>query len=182
MKTLKVFVVFVLIGVVAVIFVKYFHSTPAPTGTDTEVLEPGKTRGEVRDQVVAFGNQLKNVSLVAPSAASDIEQQYSPYVSRSLLSTWTSHPNSAPGRQTSSPWPDHIDIIDIERSLANQYDVRGMLVYKTSEDLANGDAGSENLALTVISEEGVWKIDSYTMIRENEPNAPRQENDRPRPE
>jgi len=154
------------------------HQVPPEESTS---VEEGLARQEVRTQVLGFGERLREVSLLAPTAPADIERVYRPYVTRSLLSAWISYPQNAPGRETSSPWPDHIDIAEVTMSDdASAATVTGVLVYMTSEGIAsNTDAGSETIALTLVPEDGVWKIDRYEVIRTNSANAPRTQGERP---
>jgi hypothetical protein len=150
-----------------------------PTPTD-ESPEQGMARQEIRGQVVAFGYKLKNVSLLSPTAASDMQREYSMYVTRSLLASWAGRPESALGRTTSSPWPEHIDVIEIVQN-GEVYEVRAMLVYMTSVEVQKGgDAGTSELLMIVKQEDNIWKIDSVTVIRQNNPNTPRSESDKPK--
>ncbi|HOG61966.1 MAG TPA: FeoB-associated Cys-rich membrane protein, partial [Sedimentibacter sp.] len=58
-----------------------------------------------------FGSTLKNVPLLAPrdEVIQAIKDNYSPYVTDELMQNWIAHPRRAPGRTTSSPWPDRIE-------------------------------------------------------------------------
>jgi len=67
-----------------------------------------------RDVVLRFGERLQRVSLLAPDslARASIRSEYGGFVSPALLETWLEHPSGAPGRVTSSPWPDRIEIVE----------------------------------------------------------------------
>ena len=67
-----------------------------------------------RDVVVRFGERLQRVSLLAPDSLArvSIRSEYGGFVSPALLETWLEHPSGAPGRVTSSPWPDRIEIVE----------------------------------------------------------------------
>ena len=67
---------------------------------------------EVRDIVTRFGTRLRDVSLLAPApdVSRAMRDAYGRLVTPSLLDRWLGAPTSAPGRQVSSPWPDHIAI------------------------------------------------------------------------
>ena len=64
-----------------------------------------------------FGTALKNVPLLAEreEAADMMQAHYATYVSPRLLSEWMNNPMRAPGRLTSSPSPDHIEIAAIQK-------------------------------------------------------------------
>lgn len=149
--------------------------------TQNTTIVSGKDKQEIAAQVEAFGMRLKNVSLLSPTVVADIEREYVAYLSTSLLTVWMSHPDRAAGRETSSPWPERIDVIEIERNENGTYGVRAMLVYMTSTEAAGGgNAGTANLSMIVVKEDGAWKIDSYEMTRTNAPNAPLGDSDRPK--
>jgi hypothetical protein len=90
---------------------------PAPTLTPL-LSSTGNTiaAGEetaVRDLVDNFGKKLRNVSLLAPDAAQELQKQYAEFVSPVLLETWMKDVSKAPGRKVSSPWPDRIEITSL---------------------------------------------------------------------
>lgn len=117
----------------------------------------GQHEGDVRTTVSAFGNQLNRVSLLSPTAAEDIEAAYAPYVTPELLALWVADPQRAPGRMTSSPWPDHIDIDSVTLAEAGSYAVAGRIMLVTSP----GDAGSVPVRLTVSDVGGSYLISRY---------------------
>jgi hypothetical protein len=117
----------------------------------------GQHEGDVRATVLAFGNHLNDVSLLAPSAAEDIRKAYAPYVSAELLAAWEADPASAPGRITSSPWPDHIEVDGVVQNEQGGYDVAGRVMLLSSA----GDAGSIPVALTVENRTGGYVITRY---------------------
>ena len=57
------------------------------------------------------------MSLSAPAAVvkKSMTDNYSEFVTPELLSKWESDPKNAPGRLVSSPWPDHIEILSVEK-------------------------------------------------------------------
>jgi hypothetical protein len=182
MKWFMWFLIIIVLGVAIWALFSREREAVAPTQSDAVALEQeqGKEQQDIREQVTEFGNILKNVSLLAPTAAADIERDYAPYVTRSLRAAWAGNPESALGRETSSPWPERIEVIDIEPS-NDTYQVRGMVVYMTSEEIATGgDAGSTEMVFIMRTEDGTWKIDSATVVRRLDPNAPRSEGDKPK--
>jgi hypothetical protein len=150
-------IAFVLIAIFA--FSACSPSLPATqiSATDTESAE-----SEVRSLVENFGERLQMVSLLAPDAATQIEQQYAEFVSPEFLQTWMADPSSAPGRLTSSPWPDHIEISDIQQQNADQYLVTGMVIEITSaEEMNGGIAAQYPVEITVSKASGTWLISGW---------------------
>lgn len=138
------------IVVIAVIWAVWsYNSAPNTSSTD---------RATISQLVTDFGNQMQSVSVLAPDASSTIASAYELYVTPALLSQWEGDPRNAPGRQTSSPWPDHIEITDITPS-ASSYIVSGDIVLMTS----TGEAGRQHFIATVVSENNQWYIADFTM-------------------
>lgn len=117
----------------------------------------GAHEGDVRSTVAAFGNQLNSVSLLSPDASDQIRAAYGPYVSDELLASWVANPGAAPGRATSSPWPDHIEVESVTMNETDAYDVSGHIVLMAS----TGDAGSIPVFLTVLNTEQGYRITAY---------------------
>ncbi|QAT50457.1 hypothetical protein EQM14_12175 [Caproiciproducens sp. NJN-50] len=123
----------------------------------------------VRDLVTGFGGQLQKVSLLAAkeAVASDMQKYYGEYVSPSLLKEWQSEPSSAPGRLTSSPWPDRIEILSVEKQADDAYDVTGEIIEKTSADVSGGQqSGKQGIKLSVQKIGGRWMIVDVTLDQE----------------
>jgi len=139
----------------------YFASHP-------EGVIDGQHEGDVRAVVAAFGNQLDTVSLLSPDAADDIRDAYGPYVTPELLATWMTDPASVPGRETSSPWPDHIEADRVLMKAPGSYEVTGRVILMTSA----GEAGSVPVSLTVESRDGSYLIARYARIQEDAPLVP----------
>jgi hypothetical protein len=129
-------------------------------------------QADVRTTVTDFGSQLQKVSLLAPTAGSDIATTYAPYVDADLLAKWKADPSTAPGRQTSSPWPDHIEITNVQKSDEGAYIVSGTLVLMTSNEVEHGgNAGTAAVSLTLHNEKGQWKIVEYSQGAYMGPNG-----------
>lgn len=77
----------------------------------------------VQTLVKGFGKKLQMVSLTAPNdlVAASIAENYSDYVTPELMQKWQADPQSAPGREVSSHWPDRIEILRMERGDTNHY-------------------------------------------------------------
>ena len=130
----------------------YSYIGSHPTG-----IIDGSHEGDVRTTVAQFGNQLNSVSPQSPTVAEDIRSSYGPYVAPDLLAMWIQDPSTAPGRATSSPWPDHIKVDTVVKNEAGSYDVMGRIILKTSTE----DAGIVPVSLTVSNVEGSYLITRY---------------------
>ena len=80
---------------------------PIPTPTLAPTSNPAE-EAAVRAVVEGLGSKLKLVALLSPTAAQDIQTQYAPYVAPDLLNQWANDLTQAPGKLTSSPWPERI--------------------------------------------------------------------------
>lgn len=122
----------------------------------------------IRATVTNFGQQQQKVSLLSPDASQQIAKVYAPYVAQDLLTAWEKDPTTAPGRQTSSPWPDHIDISTATKA-GGVYTVTGSVVLMTSDEVAHGgNAGTIPVTLTLEKQNSTWLITHYT---QGEPQA-----------
>lgn len=116
----------------------------------------------VEGLVIEFGKQLKKVPLLGPKdiLIKNIEENYSEFVSAQLLNKWKDNPQTAPGRFTSSPWPDRIEVSYIGKTSENQYEVKGVIIEVTSTDLSAEDVDSKiPIVLKIINNRGKWVID-----------------------
>lgn len=117
-----------------------------------------------RAAVERLGERLRNVSLLAPDSVvlGEMRQAYGPLVTASLLDAWTAHPDSAPGRPVSSPWPVRIEVDSVVPAGPGACRVAGQVVYVTSvEEARGGVAARERVTLRVVSDSGGWRIGSY---------------------
>lgn len=78
--------------------------------------QSAEDKSAVTSLVEQFGQKLQMVSLLAPAdtVRQVMQEQYSAYVTPDLLAKWQSDPQNAPGRLTSSPWPDRIEISSLK--------------------------------------------------------------------
>lgn len=114
-------------------------------------------KDRVKTVVENFGTKLQSVSINAPIeiAASEIKENYKEFLDENLLNKWMDNPTQALGRVTSSPWPDKIEVKNIEQISENEYVVFGDIIEKTSaEDFIN----KENIQLSLKKIENDWKI------------------------
>mgnify|MGYP001049093882 CR=1 FL=1 len=113
-----------------------------------------------------FGQRLKNVSLLAPEDAvtKSIKENYSGYVSPELLALWQNDPAQALGRETSSPWPERIDIAQTVKLSDTEYQVKGDIIEVTSVEMAKGGyAAKRPLVLEVEKIDDQWLITSVSV-------------------
>ena len=140
----------------AIFMLSVFFSACTPSNSSQT--EESKVRGVVE----GFGQRLKLVSVLSPSAAEDMKAQYSEYVSGILLEQWMSSPETAPGRIVSSPWPDRIEITSIKKMNSNEYAVAGKVVEITSTELnAGGYADKIPVQIKVRKSDESWLIVNY---------------------
>jgi hypothetical protein len=115
--------------------------------------------------VVDFGQTLQDVSITAPAAeaAQAMGEYYAPYVGPDLLTQWESNTMSAPGREVSSPWPDHATVVGITDDGLGGYRVTGNVVYLTSEDITAGTVASvDPFTATVSKVSSKWMITAWS--------------------
>lgn len=130
--------------------------------------EPASASAEA-DAVAAvvqnFGSRLKNVSLLAPDAAEQIQAQYAEFVTPELLTVWMADPLRAPGRLTSSPWPDRIEIDAIHSIDSTLYHLVARVVEITSAEVGTDKiVASYAVSFTVSQTGGLWLISDYKII------------------
>ncbi|WP_313343883.1 stalk domain-containing protein [Sedimentibacter sp.] len=121
-------------------------------------------RNEVTSLVQNFGEQLKMVSLLAPEdiIKESMEKHYGEYVTSKLIEDWLNDPMKAPGRFLSSPWPERIDILTVEKLSEEEYEVTGNIIELTSVELKEGGIASKrSITLNVKKYDGKWLIDAF---------------------
>jgi len=139
-------------------------ATPCTHSRVISISDEGEERA-VRYVVESFGKRLQNVSLQSPNAAQMIEEQYAEWVDPELLKIWMNDISRAPGRVTSSPWPDRIEITSIVRE-ADRYVVVGFVVEVTSIEVVSGGAAAKIPVRIVLKKrEGRWFITEYAEER-----------------
>lgn len=122
---------------------------------------PDNEQAVVSKLVAEFGQRLKSVSLLASgdAAAKSIKENYADYVSPELLAQWQKEPEKAPGKVTSSPWPERIDIIATEKLSATKYQVKGEIIEVSSVEMTNGGYAAKRPVVLVVEKTGnKWLI------------------------
>ncbi|MDD2495444.1 MAG: hypothetical protein PHE29_09645, partial [Tissierellia bacterium] len=80
-------------------------------------------------------------------------------------------PRSAPGRVSSSPWPERIEITDFEKLSNEEYNVTGRIVELTSQEVTHGGiAAVRPIKLSVKKIGDKWLINSITLGKYEEIN------------
>lgn len=118
----------------------------------------------VMQLVAEFGSKLKNVSLLAPEdiVKNTLSENYGDLVTPGLLAKWQNDVNHAPGRVTSSPWPERIEITAIEKLSDSKYQIKGEIITMTSVEMVNGGvAGKSPVTLEAGKIDNNWLITSY---------------------
>ncbi|NLI92774.1 MAG: hypothetical protein GX434_11385 [Peptococcaceae bacterium] len=88
-----------------------------------------------------------------------MQENYGDFVSQELLAQWANDPTNAPGRQVSSPWPDRIEILSLERLADSSYRVQGEIIEITSVEKTNGGVAAKRpVTLNVEKFESRWLI------------------------
>jgi hypothetical protein len=131
--------------------------------------------------VTQFGERLQRVSLLAPDSLvrASIRSEYAEFVSASLLEEWLRDPASAPGRETSSPWPDRIRILSGARDPANDGMARFAFLGEIVEETSSGTAPSVvPVRATVSRQENGWRITRFTQGRREVPRGSDPSDDR----
>ena len=119
-----------------------------------------------------FGKKLQLVSLLGPGEVLEksMQENYGEFVSPALLEQWLENPASAPGRLTSSPWPDHIEIISTEKISEKLFEVKGEII--EIANLGNNEiAAKRPINLAVEKIDGKWLINN-AIIGEYEDAGP----------
>ncbi|HVW67248.1 MAG TPA: hypothetical protein VHA78_06015 [Candidatus Peribacteraceae bacterium] len=114
--------------------------------------------------VIEFGTKMKAVSLLAGSGTvlKAMDDNYGNLVTPDLLSAWKSKPSIAPGRMTSSPWPDHINVTAVTPMDDQTMIVSGNVVEMTSEEVAHGGyANMYPVRIVVVNQNGAWRIAAF---------------------
>lgn len=141
------------------------HRDPSPAAGD-----PPCDVAAARRVVTEFGERLKDVPLLAPDSIlrREIREEYAPLVTDTLLARWIAHPDRAPGREVSSPWPERIEIRSVEAAGESACIVKGTVIYLTSMEVTHGGAAARVPVTVRVVEDDGWRIARY----ETTPSSP----------
>jgi hypothetical protein len=142
----------ILILLALILSVSYQQAGPTPERAD-----------DVASFVSDFGKNLQQVSLLAPDAATQIETKYGPFVSEDLLVSWEKDPMHAPGRLTSSPWPDSIKVSSVQNVGIGTYVVKGAIIERVNAGTTTQKVGETPVTLGVSRIGADWKIVEYAV-------------------
>jgi hypothetical protein len=133
----------------------------------------------VRNLVGGFGEKLKIGSLMAPkdTVKKNMQENYGDLVSPTLLKKWQNDPLNAPGRLVSSPWPDRIEILTIDRLSKNAFVVKGEIIEITSAEEKNGGVFAKRPIMLIVKKTNDrWLIDDVTLGAYDTANSAVKEN------
>lgn len=133
---------------------------------DQALQDNEKDRAAVEKLVKDFGTKLQTVSLQAPKdiLIKSMQENYGNYVKPALIEKWSNDPVNAPGRVSSSPWPDRIEISTVDKISDNAFEVTGKVIEITSQELANGGiAAKRPITLKVEKADSQWIISDVSL-------------------
>jgi hypothetical protein len=134
------------------------EATPVVEATPTVQDEETMVRNLVRE----FGAKLQMVSLSAPKDIlfQSMRDNYGDYITATLLEKWRSDPQKALGRMVSSPWPDRIDILSMEKTSESVFIVSGEIIEITSVEKMNGGFVAKRPIILIVRKiNNRWLID-----------------------
>ena len=125
-----------------------------------------QNKNAVEKTVHDFGETLQQVSLLAPASVlkPQMEKVYGPYLTPALLQQWQNHPDTALGRTTSSPYPDHISIDGTIKNEDGTYTVKGEII-ETTDNPQDAIMVMDPVVLTLIQTDAVWDISTAEISR-----------------
>lgn len=118
---------------------------------------------QVRMTVYGLGDSLVQVPLSAPAdvVAFAMDKYYALYVHPDLLAAWKVDPKNAPGRLTSSPSPDRIDITSAVKNEDGSYTVDAAIVEKARAAATTTAASTIPVRFTLALGPDGWQITGY---------------------
>lgn len=143
------------------------HASSAATGSPSASTASSATsadaRKAVRSVVERFGKQMQKISVLAPPGAvrEELPKAYGGLLSPELLKDWQAHPDQIIGREGSSPWPDRIEIKQVDCAADGACRVAGDVDYLTSNEVAHGGVFMRRaIALDMTRSGSDWRIAS----------------------
>ncbi len=148
---------------IAASFALMAASFPSPLRAQGQASNPAEAQA-VRTVVLEFGKRLRSVAVLAPKAVATaaMDQAYADFVAQDLLATWKSNPETAPGKRTSSPSPERIDIASVKPAGREAYAVSGKVILLTDQERRSGGIFQANpVEITVARQRDKWVITKY---------------------
>lgn len=156
MQTRTLIFLLVPLFIVAGFLVRLPRNDGASSTQSSPIIDP-----QVALVVSQFGKQMQYVSLQAPALdiQAAMDKYYTPYVTPELLSVWKAKPRSAPGRITSSPWPDRIEVQAVEPQRDGSYIVRGNTIEVSGNEVEHGGiAGVYPIVMRLARHGSRWQM------------------------
>jgi len=135
----------------------------SPSASTPSSATPADARQAVRSVVKRFGKQMQEISVLAPPDAvrQELPKAYGGLLSPELLKTWQAHPDRIVGREGSSPWPDRIEIRQVDCASGSTCQVTGDVDYITSNEVEHGGVFMRRaITLDVARSGSDWRISS----------------------
>jgi hypothetical protein len=109
-----------------------------------------------------FGARLKDVDITAPDQdmMTAVDFNLKQFITDRLYQAFVQDKSKIPGRTVSSPWPEGIEIVSVQRLDNGSYTVVGNQIMMDSDALAHGgNDGETPITLTLKKVNGTWLID-----------------------
>lgn len=163
-----------LLALALLLSVSLLACTNERNGMQQEEMQDKETVQQIHDTdeeavanfVEEFGRKLQLVSLLAPKDVLEksMQEHYGEFVSQALIKVWLNDPENAPGRLTSSPWPDRIEVLSVKKVNEGMYEVKGEIIEVTStEKESGGIAAKRPITLAVRELDKGWIIDDVSL-------------------
>jgi hypothetical protein len=154
---------FIIAGMVLLLAIPigaYFLLRPSgKTGSDSQ----NETDINAIYQVVGeFGARLKDVDVVAPkqNIIWAVDFNLKRLITDRLYQEFVQDTSKIPGRNVSSPWPEQIAIVSLQKLDGKSYTVNGKIILMDSSSMTQGgNAGETPVTLTLVEVNGTWLID-----------------------
>jgi hypothetical protein len=154
---------FIVVGMVLLLAIPigaYFLLRPSgKTGSDSQ----NETDINAIYQVVGeFGARLEDVDLSTPrqNILTALYFNLKRLITDRLYQEFAQDTSKIPGRNASSPWPEQIAIVSLQKLDGKSYTVNGKIILMTSVEMARvGNAGETPVTLTLKNVNGTWLID-----------------------
>ena len=155
---------FIVVGMVVLLVISvgmYFLFKPSTTSPPNEA-----DINAIYRVVGEFGARLKDVGLIAPDqdVITAMDFNLKQLITDRLYQAFVQDTSRIPGRAaSSSPWPEGIEIVSVQRLNNGSYAVVGNQIMMDSDALAHGgNAGEKPITLTLKKVNGTWLVDDVT--------------------
>jgi hypothetical protein len=151
------FIVIVIVLFLIISVGEYFLFKPSTTTPPNEA-----DINAIYQVVGEFGARLKDVEISAlkQNVIDAVDFNLKQLITDRLYQELVQGMSMIPGRYVSSPWPERIRILSVQRLDSGSYTVNGSQVMMTSDALAHGgNAGETPITLTLKKVNSIWLID-----------------------